>query len=145
MVNPKSGQRLVLLRAARSQVEAEPHAMRAQVQVLQQQEKVHTKGVGSRAHDLVYDMQTKHQPEIDRIQQIANETCQNSRQFLRDALQKNQVLVQNSNGNIIYLTNKETNKEKCVQQTNGYRNKSTHCVQDQLFSRTNDLKNERSK
>ena len=88
MVYPKSGQRLVLLRAARSQVEAEPHAMRAQVQVLQQQEKVHTKGVGSRAHDLVYDMQTKHQPEIDRIQQIANETCQNSRQFLRDALQK---------------------------------------------------------
>ena len=51
-------------------------------------------GVESRARDLTSEVQTKHQQEIDRIQQISNESHQNSQQLLHDALQENQVFVE---------------------------------------------------
>ena len=69
-------------------------------------------GVESRARDLTSEVQTKHQQEIDRIQQISNEAHQNSQQLLHDALQENQ---RSSKSKSIYLTNEDMNKEKCVQ------------------------------
>ena len=83
-----------IVSVAWSLLESESHAMRTQVEVLQRQAQLHTKGVESRAHDPISEMQTKRQQEIDRIQQISNESHQNSQQLLHDALQENQVFVE---------------------------------------------------
>jgi hypothetical protein len=96
---------------ARSQSASEVNAMRSQIEVVQQQVQSHARnvelqaqvsveGANARAqaielrvHDLVSELQTRHQLEINHLQNVANESHHESQQRLLEVQAENQRLL----------------------------------------------------
>ena len=82
------------VREARCQSASEITAMRNQVSEVHHQAQSHVHSIERRAHDLIQDLQLKHQSEMDQMQAVANDAHRISQEQLNQAMNENASLMQ---------------------------------------------------
>jgi predicted transcriptional regulator len=79
---------------AKSQSASEITAMRNQVSEVHHQAQSHVHSVERRAHDLIQDLQLKHQSEMDQMQAVAHDAHRIAQERLNQAMNENASLMQ---------------------------------------------------
>ena len=79
---------------ARSQSASEKTDMRNQVNEVHHQAQSHVHSVERRAHDLIQDLQLKHQSEMDQMQAVAHDAHRIAQERLNQAMNENASLMQ---------------------------------------------------
>ena len=87
-------QALAAVNEARSQSASEITAMRNQVSEVHHQAQSHVHSVERRAHDLIQDLQSKRQSEMDQMQAVANYAHRIAQEQLNKAVNENASLMQ---------------------------------------------------
>jgi hypothetical protein len=98
---------------ARSQSASEITAMRNQVSEVHHQAQSHIHSVERRAHDVMQDLQLKHQSDMDQTQAVANDARRIAQERWNQAMNENASLMQTIQIRVFNYDSKRVNKGRC--------------------------------